>query len=134
MAEESITKFIRKQYDGKPANAYPSLGELVRLKYKGYDVNISDLVSRLEKGSLKGLPLLTIIKKRAAYQRYLSNKAKRKAQESEQSNSLFELQFPEVNYPEIKLPSLLSPSGKQNNNNHGNKDKGQSREGMSLHS
>jgi hypothetical protein len=97
--QESLAEIVRHKYDGKPHEQL-SLGEIVRLKYDGYEVEIADLAKKLNDGKLKGLPLMAIIKKRAAYQRYLSNRDQRKAQVN--GNTVPNLQYPTFGVPKIK--------------------------------
>jgi len=98
--EETIADFIRKQWDGNPNKRYLTLGELVNLRYKGYQITIADLAVKLKNGKLgNNPPLITIIKKRAAYQRYLENRRKKEEKE-----------FADVKYPEVHFPKIMLKS------------------------
>jgi len=99
--EENIAAFIRKQWDGNPNKRYLTLGELVDLKYKGYHVTVADLAVKLKNGKLGNDPsLITIIKKRAAYQKYLENRKKK-----EEEKKFADIKYPEIHFPKIMLKS-----------------------------
>ena len=100
---ENIADFVRKQWDGKPNKNYIPLGELVRIRYKGYDVTIADVVAKMENGkNSNNLPLITIIKKRAAYQRYLENRKKKQ--------KFANIEYPDIKYPEVHFPKIMLKS------------------------
>lgn len=107
MPQETLSEFMRRQYDGKPASEYLSLGELVKLKYNGHTVNVSDLASRLKNERfIKKMPILEIIKKRAAYQQNLWNRKKKKEEEQVAAANSFKAYTPQVHFPNVKLPKI----------------------------
>jgi len=100
---ENIADFVRKQWDGNPNKKYVPLGELVRVRYKGYDVIIADVVAKMENGKNgNNLPLIAIIKKRAAYQRYLENRKKKQ--------KFANIEYPDIKYPEVHFPKIMLKS------------------------
>ena len=75
----------------------------MRLQYKGHQITVADLAAKLKNGKLNDNPsLLTILKKRAAYQQYLLNCKKR-----EMGKEKEEKKFGEVNYPEVHFPKFM---------------------------
>ncbi len=71
----------------------------MRLRCKGFEINIADLANRLRNGQQDNMPVLKIVKKRAAYECYLA-KARKKAQEKSGPP------LPEVKLIDITLPTL----------------------------
>jgi hypothetical protein len=95
----SLRDIVNSMWDGKPY--YPSLGELVRLQYNGREIDISDVAAKLRNGKNLKLPIIQIVKKRAAYQRYLENRKKKKEARKAEGPAL-----PEVHLPNIILPTI----------------------------
>jgi hypothetical protein len=120
---ESISDFVKKQYNGK--RYYPTLGELARVKYNGYEINISDLIGRIKNERNIGLPLTAIMKKRAAYQKYLENKEQKK---QGNGSSMPNITFPELHYPDVKFPEMSGNNGNGNANHHAGKNEGKRRQ------
>ncbi|MEM3858564.1 MAG: hypothetical protein QW478_04055 [Candidatus Micrarchaeaceae archaeon] len=126
MAQETIPELlqqIRKQRFSKQDN-YLSLGEIVKLKYNGHTVNVSDLAIKLKNNALNNVSLIKIIKKRAAYQQYLLNR-QRKKEEAQKAS----ITFPKIEFPQIEFPTLEMPYGNgnpsQNSNDHKTKNQRQ---------
>ena len=71
---KSIADLVREKYS-EPSQC---LGEVARVKYRGYDINIMDLMERIKREQKMKLPITKIIKKRADYQKYLENREKKK--------------------------------------------------------
>ena len=102
---ENIADFVRKQWDGDPKKKYVPLGELVKVRYKGYDITIADIVAKMENGkNSNNLPLIAIIKKRAAYQRYLENRKKK------QENNFANIEYSDIKYPKVHFPKIMLKS------------------------
>ncbi|MEM4098049.1 MAG: hypothetical protein QXS81_05125 [Candidatus Micrarchaeaceae archaeon] len=123
MAQETIPELlqqIRKHKFSRQDNNYISLGEIVRLKYNGHTVNVFDLAIKLKNNALNNdMSLIKIIKKRAAYQRYLLNRQRKK----EAGNA--GITFPEIEFPKIEFPKLEMPYIKSNQNDNNHKAKNQ---------
>lgn len=124
---KSIADLVREKYS-EPSQC---LGEVARVKYRGYDINIMDLMERIKREQKMKLPITKIIKKRADYQKYLENREKKK----------LNVNLPEIKYPDMKLPSMptnvtdgLHNIRNSQGNHHAAKDERKSRENMPLKS
>ena len=136
---ESISDLVREHYEEKKEKKGPesekaptkpsnnSIGEIAEIKYKGYDININDLMDKIKNKQKLGLPITKIMKKRAEYQRYLENKDKKSNNESIIQMNLPTLEFPNIDF---NLPNLSYDLEDSNKNKHTNKDKGKSGENM----
>ena len=102
MSQESLIELIKKQWTNSPSVKFLSLGELVRLRYNGHDVQVADLAIKLKNGKQQEMPVMKIIKKRAAYEQYLENREKKKEEARKEEGP----PLPEVQLPDIQFPTL----------------------------
>lgn len=102
MPQPTLLELIRRQWDGKPAESYLSLGEIVRMRYNGHDVQVADLAVKLKNGKQQEMPVIKIVKKRAAYEQYLENREKKKEEARKEEGP----PLPEVQLPDIQFPTL----------------------------
>lgn len=103
MEQETVFEFVRKQQEKKHTEShYLSLGEIVHLQYKEHEINISDLVDKLKNGKQLKIPLIKIIKQRAAYKQYLLNRETK----NEEAKISKKPDLPDIQFPDIVLPTL----------------------------
>jgi hypothetical protein len=100
---ENIASFVRKRAANRLSSKdMIAIGDVARVDYKGIDININDLMQHMHNGHDLNKPLIDIIKRRAAYQHYLSNRERKKKEQAKKPDGI---SAPKIPQPEPGLKS-----------------------------